>query len=432
MPATPVSEEAPSPAALGTEPTRLPPIVTTFAVGRAAAVLGAQISSVTVGWVLYERTHRALSLGLVGVVELAPVLALMLPAGIAADRFPRRSIAMLAHGLHATAALGLALVAGGDPSKVRPEAIYALLVITGVARAIGAPAVGSLLPQLVPAAQLARANAVLSSSVELAAISGPAAGGLLVGLTHTARLAFCVAAVAQLAFCAVLSTVPAVAPPPKPPEGTKNPWKELFAGLAFLRRTPVFLAAITLDLFAVLLGGAVALLPVFARDVLKVGPSGLGFLRAAPSFGALCTALVLTRLRPWRRPGVALLCAVAGFGLATIGFGLSRSFALSLACLFLTGATDQISVVLRMTLEQVVTPDRLRGRVSAVNYVFVGFSNQLGAFESGTTAALVGPVLSVVGGGIGTLLVVLLVAVGWPALRNVGPLDTLRPEEDPA
>jgi MFS family permease len=201
----------------------------------------------------------------------------------------------------------------------------------------------------------------------------------------------------------------------------------MFAGFAFIRRNPLFLAAITLDLFAVLLGGAVALLPMYAKDVLNVGPTGLGWLRAAPAAGALLMALVTTRLPPWKKPGVVLMAVVVGFGLSTIGFGLSTSFPLSLLCLFLTGVFDNVSVVIRLTLEQVLTPDSLRGRVSAVHHVFIGFSNELGSFESGATAALFGPVASVVGGGIGTVLIVGVVALAWPALAKLERLDQLKP-----
>jgi MFS family permease len=197
----------------------------------------------------------------------------------------------------------------------------------------------------------------------------------------------------------------------------------------FIRRHPVFLAAITLDLFAVLFGGAVALLPVFAKDILHVGPVGLGWLRAAPALGAMGMALLMTRLPPWQRPGRVLLFVVAGFGLATIGFGLSQVMWLSLLCLFLTGVFDAVSVVIRLTLEQVLTPDRLRGRVSSIHYVFIGFSNELGAVESGGTAALFGPVASVAGGGLAAVLVVGVVAVLWPQLTRLGPLASLRPYE---
>jgi hypothetical protein len=202
---------------------------------------------------------------------------------------------------------------------------------------------------------------------------------------------------------------------------------EILAGWRFVRDTKVFLAAITLDLFAVLLGGAVALLPIFAKDVLHVGPVGLGWLRAAPALGALSMALLQTRLPPWKRPGVVLLITVAGFGIATVVFGLSTVMWLSFPALFLTGVFDNVSVVIRATLEQSLTPDAMRGRVSAIHYVFIGMSNELGSFESGATAALVGPVFSVVGGGIGTLLVVAFVALAFPQLRTLPPLRDLKP-----
>jgi MFS family permease len=209
--------------------------------------------------------------------------------------------------------------------------------------------------------------------------------------------------------------------------------RDLFAGVLFIGRSHVYLGAITLDLFAVLLGGAVALLPVYAKDILMVGPAGLGLLRAAPSAGSMVSALASTRLPPWRRPGLVLACVVAGFGLATIGFGLSRNLALSLVCLFFTGALDSISMVIRQTLQQVITPDRLRGRVASVSSLFTGLSNEMGAFESGATASLFGPVISVVGGGIGTVVVVAAAVLAWPALLRIGPLHTLQPieEDDP-
>jgi hypothetical protein len=232
---------------------------------------------------------------------------------------------------------------------------------------------------------------------------------------------------AQVAPAMVLM-LPVVRPPPI--VGQRS-FRDVFAGIGFIRQTPVFLAAITLDLFAVLLGGAVALLPVYAKDILMVGPAGLGLLRAAPSVGAMLAALLATRLPPWQRPGRVLLFMVAGFGLATIGFGLSRDMTLSLICLFFTGAFDSISMVIRGTLQQVVTPDRLRGRVSAVSSLFVGLSNEMGAFESGAAAKLFGPVAAVVGGGIGTILVVLVAIWAWPTLRQIGPLHTLSPAGPP-
>jgi MFS family permease len=397
------------------------PFVRLFAIGRFAAIAGWQMINVAVGWQLYERTGDPWSLGLVGVVELAPVLLLMVVAGNAADRYPRRNVAIFAHGLVAIAAIGLALVSSLQGPTI---AIYSLLALIGTGRAFASPSVSTILPQLLAPAEFANANAWLSSIFQLAAISGPAIGGLLIADTGTVTLPFAAAAVGQLVFMAMLRTLPARRPVSA---GTAHSAHDVFAGFGFIRRNPIFLAAITLDLFAVLFGGAVALLPIFAKDLLAVGPAGLGWLRAAPSVGALTMALMTTRLPPWERPGRTLLFVVAGFGLATIAFGFSRSFALSLVCLFLTGVFDNVSVVIRLTLEQTITPDHLRGRVSAINYVFIGFSNEFGAFESGATAALFGPTLSVVGGGIATLIVAAIVGAKWPQLARLGPLHSLAP-----
>ena len=357
--------------------------------------------NVAVGWLLYERTGNAWALGLVGAVELAPIFFLMVAAGNAADRFPRRNIGIFAHSLLTVAAAGLALVTAQDgPTWM----IYSLLALVGTARAFSAPAVNTILPQLLDSTVFANANAWLASTYQLASIIGPAAGGLLIAVTGGATAAFAAAAVGQFVFVLMLRTMPVRLPT----SSAKRSAADVFAGFRFVRANPLFLAAITLDLFAVLFGGAVALLPIFAKDILQVGPAGLGWLRAAPGIGAMAMALVTTRMRPWSRPGVALLWVVAGFGVAMIGFGLSRSFALSMYCLFLTGVFDNVSVVIRLTLEQMITPDHLRGRVSAINYVFIGFSNEFGAFESGATAALFGPTLSVIGGGFATLLVVVI------------------------
>jgi predicted MFS family arabinose efflux permease len=295
--------------------------------------------------------------------------------------------------------------------------------MVGTARSMSSPAVSTILPQLLAPAEFANANAWLASTYQLASITGPAAGGLLIAATGGATAAFVSAMIGQMLFAVILATLPKVAPS----AGRHRSAQDIFAGFRFVRANPLFLSAITLDLFAVLFGGAVALLPIFAKDILQVGPAGLGWLRAAPGMGAMTMALITTRVKPWQRPGVVLLWTVAGFGLATVGFGLSRSFALSMFCLFLTGVFDNISVVIRLTLEQVITPDHLRGRVAAINYVFVGFSNEFGAFESGAAAALFGPILAVVGGGVATLLVVLVVRAAWPQLLRVGPLHTLSP-----
>jgi predicted MFS family arabinose efflux permease len=399
------------------------PFVRRFAIGRFAATAGWQMINVAVGWDLYERTGDPWSLGLVGVVELAPVLLLIVVAGNAADRYPRRHVAVFAHGLVAIAAVGLALVSQRQGPTL---AIYLLLALIGTGRAFASPSVSTILPQLLAPSEFTNANAWLSSIFQLAAISGLAMGGLLIAETGTATVPFAVAAAGQLVFIVLLQTLPLRRPTPT---DTAHSAHDVFAGFRFIRHNPMFLAAITLDLFAVLFGGAVALLPIFAKDILDVGPAGLGWLRAAPGAGALTMALLTTRLAPWQRPGRTLLLVVAGFGLATLGFGLSRSFALSLVCLFFTGVFDNVSVVIRLTLEQTITPDHLRGRVSAINYVFIGFSNELGAFESGATAALFGPTLSVVGGAVATLFVVAIVRVTWPQLARLGPLHVLAPAD---
>lgn len=398
------------------------PFVRRFAAGRFAAVAGYQIISVAVGWQLYEQTGRAWALGLVGLFEAVPVVFLMAAAGHAADRFPRRRVAMLAHGGLALTAAGLALLAWWNGPT---WATYALIALVGVGRAFGAPAVNTILPQLLPPVVFANLNAWVASTVQLAAIAGPAAGGFIIAATGGAAPAFLVAAAAEAAFVGLLASVPKA---PATRIGRHD--GGVLAGLRFVSQSPVFLAAISLDLFAVLFGGAVALLPIFAKDILQVGPVGLGWLRAAPAAGALTMALLTTRLDPWPRPGRVLLAAVAGFGLAMIGFGLSRHLALSLACLYLAGVCDNVSVVIRLTLEQMITPDRLRGRVSAVKHLFVSMSNEIGAFESGATAALFGPVASVVGGGLATIGVVGIVVWVWPALAALGPLHTLRPMAD--
>lgn len=397
------------------------PLVRAFLSARIMSILGSQIVNVAIGWQLYERTGSAWSLGLIGLFELAPALVFMVPAGNAADRFPRRNIAIGAATLSFIASLSLVVISW---FQAPVTLVYAVLALIGSARAFAAPAIGTFLPQIISRDLFVNANAWSSSAFQFSSIAGPALGGFIIAWTGSATWAYVTAAVAQLCFIGLFLRLPVVR---AAAAGTQRTFSDVFAGFAFVRRTQVFLAAITLDMFAVLLGGAVVLLPIFAKDILHVGADGLGWLRAAPSIGSLLLMLIMTRIKPFTRPGIVLLGAVAGFGLATIAFGLSTNFLLSFACLFLTGAFDAISVVIRLTTEQMVTPDHLRGRVSAINYVFIGFSNEFGAFESGSTAAMFGPVASVVGGGIGTLVVVGVVAFAFRELARMGPLHTLKP-----
>lgn len=401
------------------------PGVARFAVGRFLSAMAATSVSVAVGWRLYEQTNSMFALGLVGLIEVIPVLGLALPAGTASDIYPRRRVAIAAHLVLASCAGALALLSW---SSGPTWAYYVVLFFIGVGVAFRGPSVGAMLPQLVPAKDFANANAWISSTYELASISGPAVAGFLIAAVGDAWLALLLAFLAHLGFTVVLFTLPEK---PAANTGQRRGLTEMLAGFTFVRRTRVFLAAITLDLFAVLFGGCIALMPVYAKDVLHVGPVGLGWLRAAPALGALSMALLQTRLPAWKRPGLVLLFTVAGFGIANIVFGLSKWMWLSLISLFLAGVFDNVSVVIRATLEQSLTPDSMRGRVSAIHYVFVGMSNELGSFESGATAAMFGPIASVVGGGVGTLLVVVFVAMAFPQLRSLPPLHQLQPATQP-
>ncbi|MCC7370943.1 MAG: MFS transporter [Chloroflexi bacterium] len=399
------------------------PYVRKFAIGRMASSMGAQIITVAIGWELWKRTGDPWALGLVGLFEILPVLFLMIPAGNIADRFIRRNVAMGAYATLAISALGLTWI---SYTQAPVELVYGLLVIIGAARCIASPSVESILPQIIERRVFGNAQAWLVSSGQISSIGGPALGGILIGLLGAATWTYLIAAVMELIFVSLLATFPPVR---AERTGQRQTLSDIFAGFAFIRRHPVFLAAITLDLFGVMLGGAVALLPIYAEDILQIGPEGLGMLRAAPALGALAAALMVTRLPPFRRPGVVLLWMVVGFGASAALFGVSTNVVLSLVCLFLTGAFDSVSMVIRGTLQQMITPDHLRGRVLAVEYTFIGFSNEFGTFRAGAMASFFGPVLAVLGGGIGTIVVVAVVAVVWPSLAKIGPLHTLRPLE---
>lgn len=380
--------------------------------------MGEQMVNVAIGWELYNRTGSALVLGFVGLVQVLPVLVLSLPAGHLADKFNRKRIVIVTQLVLAVGALGLTWLSYTQGSLLL---IYACLLLMGGAMAYGDPASSALLSETVPERLYANASTWSSSSWQLAAVLGPALGGFVIAFDSSTALVYALDAGAILIFVALLTQLSgkqqgALA-------GERMTLRSLLEGVTFLKSTQVLLAAITLDMFAVLLGGATTLLPIFAKDILHVGATGLGWLRAAPSIGAVCMALSIAHLPPFRKAGKVLLWAVAGFGAATIVFGLSHSFWLSLLALFLLGGFDNISVVIRSTLLLTRTPDAMRGRTSSINNIFIATSNQLGGFESGLAAQVFGPILAVAGGGVGTLIVVLCVALLWPEMRRLGSLS---------
>lgn len=377
---------------------------------------GNQMLMVAVGWQMYTLTGSAWDLGLVGLYQFAPALLLTLVAGHVADRLNRAHI--VAACLLTQGGVALLLVAatqgwGAPAGWASRELLLGVSVMLGVARAFQMPAQQALTPMLVPAVMLPRAMAFSSAGMQAAVISGPALGGVIFVAGATAVYATCAFLFAT--GCALVAVVRYDhVPPPREPVSLRT----LLAGAEFVWRRKALLGAVSLDLFAVLLGGATALLPMFAKDILHVGPWGLGLLRGAPAAGALLLSVALTRWPLERRVGRTMLMAVAVYGVCMLVFGLSTHFVLSMVALAVSGGADMVSVVVRQTLVQIETPNDMRGRVSAVNSVFIGASNQLGEFESGATAALLGPVGSVVAGGIGTLLVALLWLKGFPALAN--------------
>jgi MFS family permease len=389
-----------------------------FLVGRLVSSFGLQMSAVAVGWELYERTHSALALGLVGLTEVIAIILFTLPAGHLADNHDRLRIIRTAVLVIATGSLGLALVAWLQAPVVW---YYACLFVSASTLTFLRPASSAFITGLVPRQILSRAIAWNSSTFQLSCILGPAAGGALIAVTHHTAVVFILNSLAALACFTLLCFI-------RKEHVVANPEKMTLSGLLdgfrFVFSSRTILGMITLDVFAVLLGGAVALLPVYAKDILHVGPGGLGLLQAAMPLGAFCCALVLAHRAPMHRAGRALLGAVTVFGLATVGFGLSHWFWISFAMLFVCGLADNVSIVIRHTSVQLLAPDEKRGRVSAVNALFVvGASDALGGFESGLVAHWLGPVMSVVSGGIGTVLVVIAVATIWPEIRRYGRLD---------
>jgi MFS family permease len=398
---------------------RIPDYRRLLACGVLASV-AMQVQEVALGWDLYVRTNSPALLGLVGLVEFLPALLLALPAGHAADRYDLKILLSGALLLTALSSVGLTALAFFDGPVLL---IYVCVALVGVGHAFTSPPRWALLPAVVPEELLGSAVTWNSSSWQIASVAGPALGGIGLWATDGKPSGiYLFAALLSLASAAVLIRI---RPRPMERHSEAMSLDSLLAGLRFVFKTELILAAITLDMFAVLLGGATALLPVFAKDILDVGPAWLGWLRAAPSIGALVMAVVLAHRPPLRRAGRTLMWSVAGFGAATVGFGLSRNPYLSFAALALTGALDNVSVVVRGTLVQLLTPDAMRGRVAAVNSIFIGTSNEVGAFESGITAWAWGPVKSVVFGGIGSILVVLAVTLRWPRMLRVRSLADL-------
>jgi MFS family permease len=421
-----------------------------FLAGAVAASIGGEVLAVAVGWEFLQRAKKIIlaastatevladaSLfeseavkaaaglaGLAGLAQFLPVLLLALPAGQMADRYSRKALLLAAVSTMALVGLGLSAIAWfSGPVPL----IFVFLVLAGCSRAFSMSSRNALLFQIVPVGDLGNAVTWNSSGWQIASVGGPALGGGLIALVELTTGSMTAAFTVTYAFaglCCLSCVVLLIPIQPRAVERSAETRSlaSLLAGVRFVWQTELLLAAITLDLFAVLLGGATALLPIFADQILGINAVGLGCLRAAPAVGALVMAMILAHRPPLRHAGRALLTSVAGFGAATIVFGLSRNVWLSFAMLAVSGALDNVSVVIRGTLMQLLTPDEMRGRVAAVNAVFISSSNELGAFESGLTAYWFGPVVSVVGGGVGTILVVVSAMIAWPSLRRLGPL----------
>ncbi len=401
-----------------------------FLLASLLSTTGNQMRATAVGWEVYERTHAPLSLGLIGLVLALPVLLLALPAGAAADRYSRRAIIMLSQAGLAASGLGLAWASW---TKAPIAWMYVFLLGTGVFRALGWPASTAIVPSLVPPKVFPNAAMWRSIGFQLAATLGPLAGGLLLRWWSPAAIYLFDAASSVI----LVACLTAIRPRAYQRSAEPHSWHSLIEGIRYLGRQPILLSSMTLDMVAVLFGGATALLPIYAQDVLHVNETSFGWMRAMPSIGAITMALTLAMRSPFRRAGHALIGAVIAFGVATIVFGVSRSYPLSLVALFALGAADNISVVIRATVLQLLTPDSMRGRVSAVSTIFIGTSNEIGELESGLAAQWLGAVaghplgtiLAVAGGGVMTLVTVAVVAAIWPELVRLGSLEHLEPPE---
>lgn len=386
---------------------------------RSLARVGEQMVGVALGWQVYIKTHNPLSLGLVGLAEALPLILCSLPAGHVTDHSDRKKVAVVTKFLLTLCSLALAVIAWFNlPVWI----VYCVIILTGVSGAFSGPSASLLIVEVVPENALANATTWRSNFGQLAGAAGPALGGVVIAVFHGAT--------AQVYMLDVLISTVVIGllmslKIQRRAESRREPvsMKSVMEGIHFLRDTPVLLAAITCDLFAVLLGGAVALLPIYARDILHVGPTGLGWMRTMPSIGAAAMAIFIAHRPPFKHAGTTFLFAVAGFGVCTIIFGISRDYVLSLIMLIFMGGLDSVSVVVRSTLMLLKAPDAMRGRVSSVNSIFISASNELGSFESGVTASLIGPIPSVVVGGVGTIAVVVLCALKWPEFRKLGSMD---------
>ncbi|MEO8176807.1 MAG: MFS transporter [Sphingomicrobium sp.] len=408
------------------EPFRIPAF-RAYWLARLTSTIAQMAMIIVIGWQVYDISRdpaglnlgirtATLNLGIIGLVQFAPLFLLTLVSGWTADRIDRRWIARAAVALELMCALALAWFAWTGTTTL--PALFAVAALLGVARAFAGPALGALAPNLVPRKILPNAIALSSIAWQSGAIAGPAIGGYLYAWNPIAPYAG-----SALLFTVALLAMTAIGPVQRPEVMTMNPWAQMIEGLHYVRRNRLVLGAISLDLFAVLLGGATAMLPVFARDVLHTGPEGLGHLRAAPAVGATLTAAFFA-VRPLKtNVGVKMLFAVGVFGLATIVFGLSRSMPLSLVCLAVLGAADMFSVYVRQSLIQLYTPDAMRGRVGAVSSLFISASNELGEAESGFLGAVIGPVAAVIAGGVGAIVVVGLWAWKFPELRLARSFD---------
>src|SRR5438477_5111745 len=393
------------------------PSLVLFQLARFFLVLATEMQAVAVGWQVYEITKRPLDLGLVGLAQFLPGIFLFLVSGHAADRYPRRNLLVLCYCGFTLCSGSLLFLTLRGLHSVYP--IFAVTVLLGVVRSFNGPVSRAFLPQLVSGKDFQTAVAWYSIFIQSAVILGPSLGGLVYAAFRGPAAVYTLSFIA--AALGAMSTV-AIKAQSNPRPGEPMSWKTMLAGFHYIRRERLILGSISLDLFAVLLGGAVALLPVYAREILKTGPWGLGLLRSAPGVGAAVMAIFLAHRPLRRRAGATMLWCVAGFGVFTIVFGISRSLTLSMIALLLTGATDMVSVVIRALLVQLATPDEMRGRVNAVDMLFIGASNELGEFESGLTAHCFGAVQAVVRGGGGTLVVFALGAWLFPELRRADKL----------